>query len=83
MPAAQVDSELLSLGREIRRLRRARDVTQEALADLAGLSANYIGAIERGEQNPGAKALFKIARGLHVHPAELFAGYKLDQRTSA
>ncbi|MFL6846462.1 MAG: helix-turn-helix domain-containing protein [Allosphingosinicella sp.] len=55
---------LPALGREARRLREARDLTQEELADRAGLHPNYIGRIERGESNVGVKALFKLARGL-------------------
>lgn len=60
----KVDPELLALGREVRRLRKERGLSQEALADLAGLHTNYIGGIERGERNVGIKALFSIARGL-------------------
>jgi transcriptional regulator with XRE-family HTH domain len=53
-------------------LREARDLTQEELADRAGLHPNYIGRIERGESNVGVKALFKLTRGLGVEPAALF-----------
>jgi transcriptional regulator with XRE-family HTH domain len=60
------------LGLEARRLREARDLTQEELADRAGLHPNYIGRIERGESNVGVKTLFKLARGLGVEPATLF-----------
>ncbi len=66
------DPDLLALGREARRLREARDLTQEELADRAGLHPNYTGRIERGESNVGVKALFKLARGLEVEPAALF-----------
>ena len=54
------------MGREARRLREERDLTQEELADRAGLHPNYIGRIERGESNVGVKALLKLARGLGV-----------------
>jgi transcriptional regulator with XRE-family HTH domain len=65
--------DLVALGQTIRRLRRQSDLTQEELAERAGLSANYVGQIERGEKNPGALALFALARGLKVDPAELFS----------
>jgi len=69
-----VDKELLSLGREVRRLRLESDLSQEELADRSGLHRNYIGGIERGERNVGVKALFRLARGLGVQPVDLFAG---------
>jgi ribosome-binding protein aMBF1 (putative translation factor) len=71
LAAVKDDPDLLALGREARRLREARDLTQEELADRAGLHPNYIGRIERGESNVGVKALFKLARGLGVSPAAL------------
>jgi transcriptional regulator with XRE-family HTH domain len=65
-------TDLLPLGCEACRLREVLDLTQEELADRAGLHPNYIGRIERGESNVGVKALFKLARGLGVEPAALF-----------
>ena len=66
--------DLVALGENLRRLRREADLTQEELASRAGLSANYVGEIERGERNPGALALFAIARALNVDPASLLEG---------
>ena len=68
----EADPELLALGQTVRRLRIARDLSQEELADLSGLHRNYIGGIERGERNVGVKALFAIARGLKVEADALF-----------
>ncbi len=65
--------DLIALGQNIRRLRREAGLTQEELASRAGLSANYVGEIERGERNPGALALFAVARALDVRPAALLA----------
>lgn len=53
LAAVKDDQDLLALGREVRRLREAHDLTQEELADRAGLHPNYIGRIERGESNVG------------------------------
>jgi transcriptional regulator with XRE-family HTH domain len=68
----KVDPELVPLGREVRRLRKERGLSQEALADAAGLHTNYVGGIERGERNVGIKALFALARALELPVSRLF-----------
>jgi transcriptional regulator with XRE-family HTH domain len=55
----------------LRRLRHAKELTQEDLADLTGLSARYIGAIERGNKSATVTVLGKIADALKTDPAEL------------
>lgn len=72
----KVDAELLTLGREVRRRRKAAGLSQEDLAALSGLHVNFIGGIERGERNVGVRAFLRIAEGLKLHPAELFASFK-------
>lgn len=81
--AVNVDRELLTLGREVRRLRKAADLSQEDLAGLSGLHVNYVGGVERGERNVGVKALLRLAQGLCVHPSELFAGFGLTTASAA
>jgi transcriptional regulator with XRE-family HTH domain len=73
-----VDGDLVALGREVRRLRKERGLSQEELADRSGLHTNYIGGIERGERNVGIKAIFALARGLGVGPRDLFASEGSD-----
>jgi DNA-binding XRE family transcriptional regulator len=68
------DRDLVALGRNIRRLRSERELTQEELASRAGLSANYVGEIERGMRNPSVKVLFDLARALTRPPATLLEG---------
>jgi transcriptional regulator with XRE-family HTH domain len=47
-------------------------LSQEDLAEVAGLHRNYVGGIERGERNVGLDNIHKLARALRVDVAELF-----------
>ncbi|WBV43529.1 helix-turn-helix domain-containing protein [Pseudoroseomonas cervicalis] len=60
-------------GQRVRQLRLVRALTQEQLAQLAGLHPTYLGGIERGERNLGLDNVLKLAKALAVHPSELFA----------
>ena len=55
----------------LRRARHARKLTQEDLADRAGLSARYVGAVERADVSASVTVLGKLADALGVDPAEL------------
>ena len=48
-------------GRRVRELRQKRKLTQEKLAELAGVDIGYLGSIERGQENPTLAVLDKIA----------------------
>jgi len=54
------------IGLNITIIRERQGLTQEKLAELAGLHRAYIGQIERGEKNIGLKNLEKIANALNV-----------------
>jgi transcriptional regulator with XRE-family HTH domain len=73
--------ELLAFGRTLRKARRDRDLSQEALADEAGLSAKHVGEIERANKDPRLTTVLKIARALELRTGELFA--ELDERLGA
>jgi transcriptional regulator with XRE-family HTH domain len=55
----------------VRRVRHAKKMTQEDLADQAGLSARYLGSIERAAVSASITVLGQIARALRVDPCEL------------
>ena len=59
-------------GDRLRELRGQKGVSQEALADLAGLHRTYVGGIERGERNPSLVNIGRLAEALGVPVAELF-----------
>ena len=58
--------ELESIGRNIRKYRLVKKLRQEDLAEKAGLSINYVGAIERGEKVPSLETLLVIINALGV-----------------
>ena len=60
------------IAENIRRIRKDRNITQEALAYEAGLNRACIGYIERGERKPSVETLEKIAKVLKVRIFELF-----------
>ena len=55
-----------SIGRNIRRYRLERDLRQEDLAAAAGVSANYMGMVERGEKTPSLETLVAILNALEI-----------------
>jgi len=55
----------------LRRIRHDKKMTQEELADRAGLSARYIGAIERANKSASVTVLGQIAEALDVDAAIL------------
>ena len=59
------------LGKEIRKRRLERNLSQEELADRAGVHRTYIGMIERGEKNITIVNLSKIAQALGIKTKEL------------
>jgi len=55
----------------IRELRLAKGISQEALADEAGVHRTYMGSVERGERNISLENIVRIAKALRVRPHEL------------
>jgi len=65
---------LAALGLNVRRQREAKELTQDQLAEKAGLDPTYISGIERGLRNPGIKNVAKLAKALGLATAELCKG---------
>jgi transcriptional regulator with XRE-family HTH domain len=59
------------LGKHVRKLRLARGLSQEKLAELADLHRNYVGGVERGERNIAIINIVALAHALKVKPAKL------------
>jgi transcriptional regulator with XRE-family HTH domain len=71
------------LGRAIRRLRKERKLTIEALAFAADMHLTYLSGIERGRRNPTFGKLLGIADALEVSMSSLFAEAEVEAQLSA
>ena len=60
-----------AMATNVRRERHGRSMTQEELADRAGLSARYLGSIERATVSASVTVLGQLARALQIDPCEL------------
>ena len=67
------DRSIRDFAIRVRELRTARGVSQEKLAEEAGIHRTYLGGIELGLRNPSLKNIARIARALDVPIRELFA----------
>jgi len=65
-----------SFGRRVRHLRQRAGLSQEELAEAAGLHRTYVGGIERGERNVSLVNLARIAAALKLSMSELLEGVK-------
>jgi transcriptional regulator with XRE-family HTH domain len=72
------DEKLRVLGRTIRRMRRERDLSQEAVAAAAGVHPNQVGRLERGTGDVYTSTMLRIVAGIGVPLAEVAREY--DER---
>lgn len=82
--AKKVDGmdERALLGRRVKELRKAKGLSQEALAERMEVHPKYLGSVERGEQNPTLEFLTKLAAALDVELVALF-NYAWQQMSAA
>jgi transcriptional regulator with XRE-family HTH domain len=71
-----------AFGRAIRELRTGGGLSQEALAERAGLHRTYIGGIERGERNVSLVNIGLLADALDVSLAALMSAVERELRTT-
>lgn len=65
-----MDARLL-VGQNVRRLRLAADLSQEAVAELMGVDRAYVSALELGKRNPTIITLWQVAEALQVRLRDL------------
>ena len=62
----------LSVGKRVKELRNKLKISQEELADLAGLDRTYVTSVECGKRNISIVNIEKLAKALKVSLAEFF-----------
>lgn len=58
-------------GEHLRGLRKARDMSQSQLGEMAGMNDKYLGELERGDGNPSLDVLDRLAKALEIDLATL------------
>lgn len=77
------DELLRALGRAVRRARRERDLSQEAVAAIAGVQANQVGHLERGTADVYTSTMLRIVIGIGVPLADIARDYEESPAGSA
>lgn len=75
-----ITNELHRFGARVRELRESLGISQEVLADRAGLHRTYLGGVERGERNIGLLNILRISAALEVPPEELLKSVQSRKR---
>lgn len=66
MPRAKTSARQ-TFARNLRETRKAQGISQEKLAELAGLHRTYVGSVERGERNIAIDNMERLAQALNVN----------------
>ena len=59
------------VGRNVLRIRKNKNITQERLAELSGFSQQYISGLEKGQRNPTVVTIYELSQALGVNYIEL------------
>lgn len=71
-PSPRPSARRVRLGETLRGLREQRNLSQEGLAQAAGISRNFVGMLERGERTATIETLENVCEALQVSPAIVF-----------
>ena len=63
-----------AVGERLRQRREEKNVSQEQLAELAGVDRGYVSLVERGKVNPTVTTLVRLASSLEMNPGDLLDG---------
>ena len=67
-----MDELRVRLGKRLRDTRKAAGLSQELLAEKAGISVDFISMIERGKRSPSIETIEKLSKALHIEISDLF-----------
>ncbi|WP_265088668.1 helix-turn-helix domain-containing protein [Psychrobacter sp. DD43] len=62
---------MIAFGKRVREARRSKGISQERLAEMAGIDRSYMGNIERGEKNITLKKAYEICDALEIEIQDL------------
>jgi transcriptional regulator with XRE-family HTH domain len=66
----------IKFGKQLRKYRRIKDLTQEQLAELVGISVDFVSLIERGQSGPSFDTIQKVADVLEVKVEDFFEPFE-------
>lgn len=73
------DERMIAFGRRVREARKNKGISQESLAEMAGIDRSYMGNIERGEKNVTLKKVYEICDALEVDINDLVQQSQSDK----
>ena len=59
------------VGRNVRRIRQKKGLTQEKFAEISGFSQQYLSSLENGHRNPTVVTIYELASALGVSHMDL------------
>lgn len=74
--ATQTMESTPKIGKTLRDARKSAQLTQEALADKAGVHRTYVSLLERDKKSPTLKVVFQLCHALNKRPSELISEYE-------
>lgn len=81
-PKPPLSSATQAFGQRVRSRRTEQGLSQEGLADLAGLHWTFVGQVERGQRNLSLHNILKLAGALDCDPGELVKGLRHGSASS-
>ncbi len=69
------------VGRNVRRIREKKGLTQEKFAEISGFSQQYLSSLENGRRNPTVVTIYELARAMGISHLDLLRPIKNQKKT--